>query len=212
MGLTLIAAQISIEAGHVQPVVLDHQRPLRVPDSTAATDHFLEKNAWANPRHPSHSQRLRRHASGLGQDTMSFVTPVAQKRLFSNGLEGSASTIVEMSSGRNSPALPTPITGRQVTDSKQSLPLETPSKAQEAVAGLSTDLTPLQKAAFENQHKYTSSIAEGPSGSPRLRLLDLHSRNPPYQSEDASHESHRSLFFQGPNTAINNGIASSGQS
>lgn len=200
-----------MEARQVQPAVLDHQRSSRANDSTAATDHFLEKNAWANPRHPSHSQRLRRHASGLGQDTMSFVTPVTQKRLFSNGLDGSASTIVEISSGQNSSALPTPFTGAQLTDSKQYLPLETPSKAQEVTAGVSAEMTSSQKPAFEHQYKLAAGLTKGLPDTSTTRPLELGSRNARHRSEDSSHVRHRSPFYPRPNTVITNGIASSGQ-
>src|SRR5271168_414681 len=77
----------------------------------AAEEQFLEQNAWANPQHPVHRHRLQlsRQLSNQSTSNESIVTPAQQQRGVDTGaLAGSASTIVESTSGQVSSTINTP--------------------------------------------------------------------------------------------------------
>lgn len=85
---------------------------------TAAEEAFLEQTPWANPQHPIHQQQPQHQYSQQHrpqarayetQQTSSFTTPAAQKRVVDvNAPNGSASTIPENMSAANSSANNTP--------------------------------------------------------------------------------------------------------
>lgn len=105
--------QITIQPPQAQPAV---PRPSLPASSTfsrqrsAADEHFLEQNPWANPKHPAHSQ-LQRQRSAMPRPESPLITPVPQRRVVDlSGLQGSASTIPD---GPSSSMAATPATGEQ---------------------------------------------------------------------------------------------------
>jgi len=76
----------------------------------AAEEQFLEQNPWANPQHPVHRQRLQlsRQLSNQSTSNESIITPAQQRGVDTGAPVGSASTIVESTSGQVSSAINTP--------------------------------------------------------------------------------------------------------
>ena len=74
----------------------------------AAEEQFLEKNAWANPQHPTHRLNLTAQNTSGSSVNDTFLTPAPQQRTTDTGAMGSASTILEHPSAPPSSNLNTP--------------------------------------------------------------------------------------------------------
>jgi hypothetical protein len=79
----------------------------------AAEEQFLEQNPWANPQHPVHRHRLQlsRQLSNQSTSNESIITPAQQQQqrgVDTGAPAGSASTIVESTSGQVSSVINTP--------------------------------------------------------------------------------------------------------
>ena len=107
----LTIAQITLQPPQAQPTVPRPNLPASSSFSrqrSAADEHFLEQNPWANPQHPAHSH-LQRQRSAMSRPESPLITPAPQKRVVDlTSLQGSTSTIPD---GPSSSMAATPATG-----------------------------------------------------------------------------------------------------
>ena len=152
---------------------------------SGADEHFLEQNPWANPLHPSHQHRqhLHRQVSGLSRTATPSSTPVARPPVDLPEPQGSASTIADQPSGRNSSMVATPGTGEA--------PKPTHSDQKHALERSNDDSTPIRIAGKARDGLFIAmNPQENPHGEAGGVQLQRASRtNSPSQTVNRSRNS-----------------------
>ncbi|KAL9103279.1 MAG: hypothetical protein Q9163_001657 [Psora crenata] len=128
-----------------------------IPRQTPAVEDFLERNAWANPKHAAHQQfqHTHRQVPNVPSARTPSSTPAGQKALIDlTNPQGSVSMVAEPPSGPNTSAVPTPATGEQpiasaVAEVKTTQALMMAEPTPTKVSGSLPEATPVTATVLE---------------------------------------------------------------